>query len=174
MLLAHHVTWRVAAHDLEEEVSHGYLRYIAVFGALAAALVAVSSSRHLVRAVGSSEAVKAPPAFMFAIVPIVGFVFQEHLEHLVAARELETGFFLSSPFLVGLVLQLPFALLALVVARLILRAINTAAKVLRGAGVLGLPLWFLDEQCAPVAVDRPAPRRGLASRSAGRAPPALA
>lgn len=174
MLLAHHVTWRVAAHDLEEEVAHGYLRYVAVFAALAAAVVAVSSTRHLVRAVGANEAAKAPPAFMFAIVPVIGFVFQEHLEHLVAARELETDFFLSSPFLVGLVLQLPFALIALVVAHLILRAIRTAARVLRGAGVVPLPLWFLDVRRAPVTENRPAPRRGLASRSAGRAPPVLA
>ncbi len=78
---------------------------------------------------------RRPPARVFAIVPIIGFLLQEHLEHIVAARELEVTFFLTAPFLLGLALQVPFALAALLVARLIL---GLVARVVRAVGVLGI------------------------------------
>ena len=175
MLLAHQLTWGVAGHGHETEVSHGYLRYVAVFVALAAAVIAVASTRHLVQTIGGAEVSGLPSAITFAIMPIVGFVFQEHLEHLVAERELELGFFVSAPFVCGLALQVPFALAAMLVARLILRVIRTAATVLRRAAPRAR--WVFVDLPAPVvcvAVDTPARSRGLAFPCVGRAPPALA
>jgi hypothetical protein len=174
MLLAHQLTWGVAAHGHEAEVSHGYLRYPAIFFALAAAVLAVASTRHFVQTLVGTEAAKVPSAVTFAVLPIVGFVFQEHLEHLVAARELEVGFFLSPPFVVGLVLQLPFALAALLVARLILRVIRTAVTTLRRAAARRR--WVFVQLSVPVvcaAVGGRARSRGLSFSWAGRAPPAL-
>ena len=174
MLLAHKLTWGVAGHGHDAEVAHGYLRYGAVFVALFAAVIAVASTRNFVRTIGG-EAAAVPSPIVFAVVPIVGFVFQEHLEHLVAARELELSFFLSPPFLVGLALQLPFALAALLVAHLILRAIRTAVATLRRVGTQ--PSWVFVELAVPVAdadVSGPAKSRGLEFSAAGRAPPALA
>jgi hypothetical protein len=174
MLLAHQLTWGVAAHGHEGEVSHGYLRYVAVFVALAAAVIAVASTRHFVQTIGGTEVAEVPSAITFAVMPIVGFVFQEHLEHLVAARELELGFFLSPPFVLGLALQVPFALATMLVARLILRVIRTAATALRRAAPR--PRWVFVDLPAPVvcdAVGGPARIRGLAFSCAGRAPPAF-
>jgi hypothetical protein len=174
MLLAHQLTWGVAAHGHEDDVAHGYLRYGAVFLALAAAVIAVASTRHFVQTIGGAEVAEVPSALMFAVMPIVGFVFQEHLEHLVAARELEVSFFLSPPFVVGLALQLPFALAALLVARLILRAIRRAATALRDA--VARPWYAFADGSSSVAcgaVDGPPRYRGLAFSCAGRAPPAF-
>jgi hypothetical protein len=174
MLLAHQITWGVAAHGHEEEVAHGYLRYGVVFVALAAAVIAVATTRNFVRTIGG-EVAEVPSAVTFAVMPIVGFVLQEHFEHLVAARELELSYFLSPPFVVGLALQFPFALAALLVARLILRAIRTAVTTLRAAG--SRPCWVFVELSVPAvraAVGGPARSRGLAFASAGRAPPLFA
>lgn len=173
MLLAHQLTWGVAGHGHDEEVAHNYLRYGAVFLALAAAVIAVASTRHFVRSIGG-EVADVPSSVTFAVMPIVGFVFQEHLEHLVAARELELSFFLSPPFVIGLALQLPFALAAMLVARLILRAIRTAVTTLRRAGAP--PCWVFVELSIPAvsaAIGGPARTRGLAFSAAGRAPPAF-
>jgi hypothetical protein len=175
MLLAHQLTWGVAGHGHEQEVAHGYLiRYGAVFVALAAAVIAVASTRHFVQTVGGAEVAEIPSAITFAVVPIVGFVFQEHLEHLVAARELELSFFLSPPFVVGLALQLPFALAAMLVAKLILRVIRTAGTALRAFGAR--PWCVLPGESVPAArsgVDGPPRYRGLAFSCAGRAPPSF-
>jgi hypothetical protein len=174
MLLAHQLTWSVASHDEESEVAHGYLGYGAIFIALAAAVVAVATTHHFVKALGGGDLAEAPPAGMFAVMPIVGFVFQEHLEHLVAARELEVGFFVSPPFVVGLALQLPFAFAAMLVARLILRVIETAASALRElAPAPRFPVRHISVSAIPVTVDRPPRCRGLAFSCAGRAPPAV-
>jgi hypothetical protein len=175
MLLAHELTWGVASHGHENDVAHGYLRYGAVFVALAAAVVVVASTRHFVRTIGG-EVAEVPSAITFAVMPIVGFVFQEHLEHLVAARELELTFFVSPPFVVGLALQLPFALAAMLVVRLIVRAIRTAVTTLGRVGSPRLGLLFVDLSvpARSVAVGGPARSRGLAFSSAGRAPPVLA
>jgi hypothetical protein len=173
MLLAHQLTWRVAAHEHEADVAHGYLQYGAIFLALVAAVVLVAATRQLVQTVGGGCVGEAPSAWMFAVMPIVGFMFQEHLEHLVAARELELTFFLSPPFLVGLVLQLPFAFAAMVVARLILNAIRTVVSVVREVGT---PSWLraaaVSLGAIPLFVDLPL-RRQLSFPCAGRAPPAF-
>jgi hypothetical protein len=88
----------------------------------------------------------------------------------VASRELDIGFFVSAPFLLGLVLQLPFAFAALFVARLILGLVATVVRVVNALGIVpGLAsLRFL----VPL-VPALAPRPALSSRSAGRAPPRL-
>ena len=172
MLLAHQLTWRVAAHGHEDEVAHGYLSYGVIFLALLAAVVVVAATRRFIQTVGSGSVASVPSAGLFAIMPIVGFVLQEHLEHLVAAREMEATFFLSQPFVVGLLLQVPFALAAMIVARLILGVVETVATVVR---TVGAAPWLRALEpvvvAIPSALHGPPPRRGLAFASAGRAPP---
>jgi hypothetical protein len=107
---------------------------------------------------------------VFAIVPIIGFLLQEHLEHIVAERELEVTFFLTTPFLLGLALQLPFALAALLAARLIL---GLVARVVRVVGSLGIVPGLASLRVLVPIVPELAPRPVLATRCAGRAPPRL-
>jgi hypothetical protein len=164
MLLAHEVAWGFASHEHTEEAGHGYLQYVAVFAALAVATLVVATTAQLIRGVSGG----APPARVFAIVPIIGFLIQEHLEHLVAARELDVMFFVSTPFLLGLALQVPFALAAFLVARLIL---GLVARVVRAVGELGLVPGLASLRLLVPLVPELAPRPALATHRAGRAPP---
>jgi hypothetical protein len=170
MLLAHESAWELVEHDHAAGEGHGYLQYAAVLGALILAALVVGATAQLIRGVSGAGIARPPSAWVFATVPIIGFLLQEHLEHLVASRELDIGFFVSAPFLLGLVLQLPFAFAALFVARLILGLVATVVRVVNALGIVpGLTsLRFL----VPV-VPALAPRPALASRSAGRAPPRL-
>ena len=170
MLLAHEVAWGFASHEHAEEAGHGYLQYLAVFAALAAATLVVAATAQLIRGVSGGAVAGAPSARVFAIVPIIGFLIQEHLEHLVAARELEVLFFVSTPFLLGLALQVPFALAALLVARAIL---GLVARVARAAGELRVVARLASLRVLVPLVPELAPRPALATHRAGRAPPRL-
>jgi hypothetical protein len=58
-----------------------------------------------------------PPALLFALLPPLGFVVQEHVEELVRSGSI-TGDLVTEPtFLTGLALQLPFAVAALLLCR---------------------------------------------------------
>jgi len=168
MLLAHEVAWGFASHEHQANAGHGYLQYAAVFAALGAATVLVAATAQVLRTAGGDDVARAPSPVVFAVVPLVGFLLQEHLEHLVAARELEVTFFLSTPFVLGLALQIPFAFAALVVARLIL---GFVARVARAIGTLprlgALASLSVLVPCPTYLPVHPA----LALRRAGRAPP---
>ena len=107
----------------------------------------------------------APKAWPFAAAALSAFVIQEHLERLAHTGELP--FLLSRPvFLLGLALQLPFALLAWLGARLLLRAAHGAdARDLPRVPGLLLPLP------EPSGVE-PRPASGR-TPAAPRAPPRL-
>ena len=85
---------------------------------------------------------------------------------------MEATFFLSQPFIVGLLLQVPFALAAMIVARLILGVVETVATVVR---TVGSAPWLRALELVVVAIPRLCmarrPGEGLAFASAGRAPP---
>jgi len=168
MLLAHQFAWQLAGHEHEAGEAHGYLQYGAIFAALFAATLIVAATAQLIRGVSGADVAGAPPARVFAIVPVIGFTLQEHLEHLVASRELEVTFFLSAPFLLGLALQLPFACAALFVARLIL---GLVATVVRAVNALGVVPGLASLRILVPLVPELAPRPVLATLSAGRAPP---
>ena len=168
MVLAHELAWQSAGHGAEAEAGHGYLRYLGVFAALGAAALIVAATTQLVRAVGGGDMARAPAAWVFAVVPVVGFVLQEHVEHLVAHRELEVSHFLSTPFVLGLALQVPFALVALLAARIILGFVQGLARTICTALTLSRP--ELVRIIVPLSTDLPL-RPALALRHAGRAPP---
>jgi hypothetical protein len=168
MLLAHQFAWELGAHEHAAGTAHGYLQYGAIFTALGIATIIVAATSQLIRGVAGASVAHAPPARVFAIVPIIGFLLQEHLEHIVAERELEVTFFLTAPFLLGLALQVPFALAALLVARLIL---GLVASVVRAVGSLGIVPGLASLRVLVPLVPELAPRPALSTRSAGRAPP---
>jgi hypothetical protein len=101
----------------------------------------------------------------FALAAPVGFACQEHLERLVHTGEIP--WLLTTPsFLLGLALQVPVALVCVLVAR---RVVGTLASVrpLRrppALGVVALPLS--EAPCFRAATARP-------TRATGRSPPAL-
>jgi hypothetical protein len=163
-LAAHSVAYRLV-EPAPAESAHGYL-------ALAPLVLAVGIALGVIAAVRSALAGRigaGGPAYLFALLPPLAFTLQEHLERAYQPAESTFGTAFEPGFLVGLALQLPFALFALVIARTLLRAAEAAGALLRPPTVaLRMPptlrpAYFVD-----------APRlRALSSPHAGRAPPPL-
>jgi hypothetical protein len=99
----------------------------------------------------------APPTRVFPVVALATFVVQEHLERLVHGG---VPLLLTSPaFLVGLVLQLPVALVAWGLARWLLRAVGEQRTPTRLRSRLQLGLVHLpQDHLAAVALPRAASR----------------
>jgi hypothetical protein len=171
-LASHGLAYRIAEPDPElrrhllEETGHGYLN-LDVIASLLAALVIVGFAG-CVLAGGHRR--DAPPLWIFALTPPVGFTLQEHAERMLHDDSLAISPVLGSAFLIGLGLQIPFALIALLVARALLFA--AGALAIR----LGVPpplrLAADASLAVPIADLRPT-RRVLLGARGQRAPPNL-
>lgn len=128
-LAAHALAYRVAEpHDerrehLLEETGHGYLDP-ALLGSLCAALVLVGFAGRILASTGRAG---RPPLWLFALAPPLGFALQEHVERALHHDALLLAV-LEPTFLAGLLLQLPFALAALLAARALFAAADAVAR----------------------------------------------
>jgi hypothetical protein len=76
------------------------------------------------------------PRLLFALLPAAGFAVQEHLERLIASGSVPVDLFAQPTFLVGIALQLPFAVAALLLARGLYALGYSLGRVLaRGVGI---------------------------------------
>jgi hypothetical protein len=164
VLLAGCLAAHVAAYLVAEPShhDHGYLARLPLFAAGGLILLVAAALHHGVR--GSVGERPAPE--LFATLPPVAFSVQEHLERLLHGGDLPLSVVLTPTFLVGLALQLPFALIAWALARAVLRAAETLAALLRPAR----------PRHPGLRVRRPLARCGLRIRPlalgvAGRGPP---
>jgi hypothetical protein len=134
---AHAFAYRLAVPDAErrhhvlESTGHGYLDGAPLVSLCITLVVVGFASRVLAGARSSAH----PPAWLFALAPLVGFTLQEHLERLFHNGAFPFGAVTEATFLIGLLLQLPFALAALLAAT----ALLAAAEAL--AGRLGDRPW---------------------------------
>jgi hypothetical protein len=107
---------------------------------------------------------QAPPVAAFPVVALTTFAAQEHLERLVHGAGVP--FLLTTPaFLVGLVLQIPFALATWVVARWLLGAVRALSTRTRTRTRLVLYVHSLLRSDPSASSELRLPR--------GRGPPAL-
>jgi hypothetical protein len=121
-----------------------------------------------VRVIQTRRGLRSSP-WPFAVLVPLGFLFHHHFEHLVGNPAATLGAPLGPELLLGLVLQLPFALLAYIVATALLRVADKlvvafAARRRRPAvaRAVRVPGWSL----------LPRPRLALiATEAAPRAPP---
>jgi hypothetical protein len=158
------------SHELAA-TGHSYLTYAPAALALCVVLVVFALAgelrHHLVRT-GSRSG--RPSVLGFAVLAPAIFISQEHLERLVQDGAFPWTAALQPTFGVGLLLQLPFALIAYVLARLLLRAVGSLSRLLAGP-----PLQALRGGC----VRRPALRAfgprvpALALGYGSRGPPSL-
>jgi hypothetical protein len=133
---AHSLAYRLATasdHERSHELAtsgHAYLDYAPLALAVCAALVALALARELAGVLGGHGRSSRPSALTFAALAPAIFVAQEHVERLAHGGAIPASLLLAPTFLVGLALQLPFALLAYALARLLLRAASAVARLL--------------------------------------------
>jgi hypothetical protein len=160
------VGW-LSAHALAYELvpaaehGHGYLAQAPLFLTLCAATVSVALAARIAGRRG-----RILPRWLAGALPLLGFAVQEHLERGLALGAVPWGTALEPVFLLGLVLQLPFALAALLVARALTALADAVAArpVARPRVACQLPSPRPDEAKLAGAL-------ALARGWAGRAPP---
>ena len=128
-LAAHGLAYRFAEpHDerrehLLEATGHSYLDP-ALVGSLCAALVVVGFAGRVLASAGRAD---RPPLWLFALAPPLGFALQEHVERALHHDTILLAA-LEPTFVAGLLLQLPFALVALLAARALFAAADAVAR----------------------------------------------
>jgi hypothetical protein len=128
-LWAHELAYRVAGAGDEGAHLHGYLdRAPLALGILVAAAL-VAAVGHALGGAGGA----APDRRVFALLPPLGFTVQEHAERWLQDGGLPLTAAAEPTFLLGALLQIPFALAALLVARLLLGAVEALSEALAGA-----------------------------------------
>jgi hypothetical protein len=171
VLAAHGIAYRIAEPHAErrehllEESGHGYWD-VPLLGSLCVALILVG---FLGVVLAGSARGDAPPLALFALAPPLGFAVQEHAERMIHHDALVTAA-LEPTFLVGLALQLPFALVALLAARVLLAAAGALAV---HAGSPPRLVLVSDASLAVPATDRVPRSPTLVGARGQRAPPLL-
>ena len=106
---------------------------------------------------------------LFALLPLLGFVVQEHVERIVSSGAFPAHLVTEPRFLLGLVLQVPFALLALACATFLLSAADRLARALRApARATPLETWRRTDLSPFLNLPR---RAALAAGCSERGPP---
>jgi hypothetical protein len=129
-LSAHEIAWWVVSDQgVAGGPRHAYLSYAPL---TLSVLTVVLLAALITRAIGASRGRldEVPSAWWFFALPPAGFLLQEHVEQLVAGGGFPFGTVLEPTFLVGLALQLPFALAAFAFARLLLRVADRIGRAL--------------------------------------------
>lgn len=170
-VVAHAAAYRLVAPEMHGHHHGGGLAHLRFCVALCATVVLLALAASFAARLGSIRSL-GPPLWLFALLPPVGFAVQEHLERLFHTGSVPYAASLETVFLVGIVLQLPFALTAYLAARALVRLAFAVVERLRAAyrpRLVSLSLTI------PVSLRLPA-LRGLALSGAlgGRAPPAPA
>ena len=134
-LAAHAVAYRLVggsaadADELLAATGHGYLAELPIGTMIGLVTVAIGVvGLGVERRLGRAN--RAVPPSAYALLPLVGFAMQEHLERLCASGALSTHLLTSPIFLVGLALQLPFAAAAWLLVRLLSRVADVVAALL--------------------------------------------
>jgi hypothetical protein len=162
-LLGHAVGYGFGGESHREAEMHGYLAQAPL---LLAILVCLALCALALRAAGRLAG--RPLALPFLLITPLAFAIQESAERVVAGVSLHS--LLEPAVLLGLAAQLPLALAAWLLARVLLRVADAVAVVLRRRHRVEHRSSPQSFGAAPVARLRP---RALAFGYAGRAPPAL-
>lgn len=169
---AHALAYRIVEPDAHERThllaasGHGYLGELRLLAAVGLALVLAGFLRQAVLAARGLE--PSGPSRLVALVPPLAFALQEYVERLFHDGAFPVEAFAQPTFLVGLALQLPFALLALAAAALLTRTARVLGRLLARP-----PRLTARPASRSVASTSP-PRTTLRTPARGRAPPLLA
>jgi len=125
LLAGHDLSYRLAISDPVQcahylaQTGHGYyLHIVPLLAAVAAALLGAGMGWRALAALRGSRGTTTP-AWLFALLAPVAFTLQEHLERLLHDGVFPADLATQRVFLLGLALQVPFALGALSIARVL-------------------------------------------------------
>jgi hypothetical protein len=170
-MLAYRIVYPQASIRLHAlvETGHGYMSALPLMLGVTAAVVTLSLAASVVDA-ARGRGIGSVPPWAFALLPVVGFAFQEYLE-----RWLAWGFFpwhaAEEPtFIIGIALQLPFGALAFLAARFLLRTAKRLGRRLSASPPRRRPVP--SPLLIPAAQPLP-PLPSLLSRRLGRRGPPL-
>jgi hypothetical protein len=133
--VAHAAGYRLVAPDpaaraeLLHHTGHGYLSALSFALGIGWAAVLIGFATLAFQAARGRVSVR-PSAMPFALLGPVTFVLQEHIERLIHDGSFPVRAVLEPTFGIGLALQVPFALAAFLVARLLLRAAECLGRIL--------------------------------------------
>jgi hypothetical protein len=146
----------------------GYAGYLPLVLGLGGALELVAFGCVVAAKLRGRAGGQVPP-WAFALLPLLGFCLQEFTERWLSGASFPWWMVLQPTFRVGLLLQLPFALVVFLLAGLLLRVADRVARRLAGHPLpRGLPVELGGWIARAVWPPRPA---ALAAGHAGRAPP---
>jgi hypothetical protein len=174
--VAHVVAYRlvypsspVRLHELVS-TGHGYMERLPLVLGIAGAVAVVSLLAGVLDA-ARGRRLRALPAWAFALLPMASFTLQEILERSLHAEAFVWRAIETPTFVPGLLLQLPFALLAYLIARLLLRVAEETGRRLAAAipAARLAPVDFV----LPAAAGGPVRANAIALRLAKRGPPQL-
>ena len=176
-LAGHSVAYRAAVPDTQERTQvlaasgHGYLDYAPLVIALCVALAGLGFVAAVLDSFGRRDRRRDTSQFVLvaALAP-VAFMLQELGERYAHDGQLHWQLLVSAPFLLGLSLQLPFALLAAAIAYALASAARLVARALETARPRRIGTPFV---LPSLAVELPR-LRALAGGSSVRGPPLLA
>ncbi len=176
-VLAHALAYSIAppAHRSHAGMNHGQGESVfphlevclAVCGAIAVLAFGISLFDRV-----SAARPHVAPVWAFTLVPPAGFILQEHLEHAFATGALPVTAFAEPTFVLGLLLQVPFAFAAFLVARWLLAV--AVALVARLGTPPRLRVYAPEPTFRPLVASG-VPRVSALARGHGqRAPPLVA
>jgi hypothetical protein len=134
------------SRETTERMSSGVAGHVVMLIGIVAALTLVGLVMWLISVVGRRAGRGTPPSLFFVLPPLA-FVMQEVCERLLNAEAAPFHAAFEPRFLIGLALQIPFGLVALFAARVLLRVARRIVRVF--------------SQARPI---RPAPRFAVARR----------
>ncbi len=166
-LAGHQAGYRIAVPNAAaraDALAHDGHGYFALLPLVTGALVALTVLALAARARGAGRS--ALPLWLAAALPPLGFVVQETLERLLGTHHSGLHAMVTEPaFLAGLACQLPFAVLALLLARRLQRFADTVALARRRFS------WPAPAEHRPRADVILLRQRPLALARSGRGPP---
>jgi len=120
-----------------QQTGHGYFEWLPLVGGIGCAFLLSALVVHG-RSAARGGGVAPTRLSRFASLPPLAFIVQEQLERLISSGTL-LGVVLEPTFMLGVLLTLPFALVAYLAARLLLGVAERVGRVLRRGVTLRLP-----------------------------------
>jgi hypothetical protein len=114
--------------EVSERAGSGDASYLVLFLGILAATALVAAGGHLL--LGRRRYSSRLSPWLFFVLPPLAFALQELSERLLRAEAFPFHAALEPRFLLGLLLQLPFGLLALLLARMLLRVVERIVRAL--------------------------------------------